>query len=229
VLKVVIIEDDPDIGELLELHLRELPCQTTRFLDGLEGFEFVRQHQFDLLILDINLPGMDGMMICERLRSSKITTPIIMLTARTGEDDRVSGLEYGADDYLTKPFSMREFMARVKAVLRRTSQDTTPKRIGIIEYRQMVIDPGKRKVLLHGKNLDISPKEFDLILALAMHPGTTFTRKELLARVWGDDYSGYEHTVNSHINRLRNKIEKDPDNPEYVLTTWGIGYRFNDE
>lgn len=228
-LKVVIIEDDPDIGELLELHLAELPCVTHRFMDGIEGFDFARQHTFDLLILDINLPGMDGMMICERLRSEGNRTPIIMLTARVGEDDRVSGLEYGADDYLTKPFSMREFMARVKAVLRRTTQDTQIKRTGIIEYRQMSIDPGKRKVSLSGKSLDMSPKEFDLIMTLAMHPGTTFSRKELLSRVWGDDYAGYEHTVNTHINRLRNKIEKDPDHPEYVLTTWGIGYRFNDE
>ena len=228
-LKVVIIEDDPDIGELLELHLAELPCVTHRFMDGIEGFDFARQHTFDLLILDINLPGMDGMMICERLRSEGNRTPIIMLTARVGEDDRVSGLEYGADDYLTKPFSMREFMARVKAVLRRTTQDTQIKRTGIIEYRQMSIDPGKRKVSLSGKSLDMSPKEFDLIMTLAMHPGTTFSRKELLSRVWDDDYAGYEHTVNTHINRLRNKIEKDPDHPEYVLTTWGIGYRFNDE
>jgi two-component system alkaline phosphatase synthesis response regulator PhoP len=227
--KVIIIEDEQSIGELLELHLNEIPCLVHFFMDGLEGYKYASSNPFDLLVLDINLPSMDGMKICRSLRDAGITSPIMMLTARTGEEDKISGLDFGADDYLTKPFSIREFLARVKAIFRRTELDKEVKTQRILHYKQLEIDPVKRKVAINNSNIELSPTEYDLLFMLASHPGTTFSRKDLLSRVWGEDYSGYEHTVNTHINRLRNKIEKDPDHPVYVMTTWGVGYRFNDE
>ena len=175
---------------------------------------------------------MDGLDVCKELRAHKVNTPILMLTARSEEIDKVLGLETGADDYLTKPFSVREFIARVKAMFRRVKmiRDTDKEAAGIaISKNQLVIERDKRKVTLGGKRLDLTPKEFDLLVLLASNPGHSYTRKRLLRMVWGYDFEGYEHTVNSHINRLRAKIEPDPNQPEYILTTWGVGYRFTDE
>jgi two-component system, OmpR family, alkaline phosphatase synthesis response regulator PhoP len=229
--KVIIIEDELNIGELVQLHLEDMECETRLFTDGLEGFKYAVKHPFDLLVLDINLPGMNGIDICSGLREAGIGTPILMLTARTEEADKIIGLESGADDYITKPFSIREFLARVKAIFRRAEmgkEEVQQKKL-LITYKGLEINLAKRKVREKGRTIDLSPKEFDLLYLLASHPGVTFDRKDLLHRVWTQEYAGYEHTVNSHINRLRNKIEKDPDHPRYVLTTWGVGYRFNDE
>jgi two-component system alkaline phosphatase synthesis response regulator PhoP len=226
--KVIIIEDDDDISTLLELHLNDIPCKVKRFSDGLEGFDYAKKNQFDLMILDINLPGMDGLSICKNLRIAGVTSPILMLTARTGEENLVDGLEHGADDYITKPFGIRELLARVKAIFRRSelNRDTLP--ADIIRFQELEIEYAKRKVTIAGKVMELSPKEFDLLYLLASHPGVTFSRKDLLHRIWTEDFAGLEHTVNTHINRLRSKIEKDPDNPMYVLTTWGVGYRFDE-
>ena len=229
--KVVIIEDELNIAELLRLHLADLGADLVLFADGQEGFGYVSKQPFDLLILDINLPGMNGMDICSRLREMGMTAPIMMLTARTEEEDKVMGLEIGADDYITKPFSIREFLARVKAIFRRREIDqaSTNDAQAIINYKALLIDRRKRLVTKNEEVLELTPKEFDLLLLLASNPGVTYDRKELLNLVWGYDFEGYEHTVNSHINRLRNKLETNPNHPEYVLTTWGIGYKFNDQ
>jgi DNA-binding response OmpR family regulator len=175
------------------------------------------------------LPGVDGLEICRRLRQETDYLPILMLTAKSSEIDRIVGLELGADDYLTKPFSVRELVARVKAIFRRIGavtlreDDKTSPKIGIGD---LVIEADKRKVILDGRQITLTAKEYDLLYHFASHPGRVYTRTQLLDQVWGYGYEGYEHTVNSHINRLRGKIEADPASPRYVLTVWGVGYRF---
>lgn len=230
--QVLIIEDDPDIQELLQIHLKDLNCEVVTAFDGESGLQHAFGKTYDLIILDLMLPKMDGLDVCKELRAHKINTPILMLTARSEEIDKVLGLETGADDYLTKPFSVREFIARVKAMFRRVKmiRDTDKEtEKSIITKNQLVIEVDKRKVTLAEDRLDLTPKEFDLLVLLASNPGHSYTRKRLLRMVWGYDFEGYEHTVNSHINRLRAKIEPDPNQPEYILTTWGVGYRFTDE
>lgn len=231
--KVLVVEDDPDIIELISLHLSDLDCEVTREMNGSAGFEKAKSQKFDLIVLDLMLPGMDGIAICQKLRALDIFTPILMLTAKAEEFDKVLGLESGADDYLTKPFGIREFIARVKAILRRQQIHNTTNDEGVVktEIKQgdLHIDITKRKVIRNGERIDLTPKEFDLLCLMAENPGRSFDRDQLLSTVWGYEFSGYEHTVNSHINRLRTKIETDLSNPKYILTTWGVGYRFNDE
>ncbi|MEL6631628.1 MAG: response regulator transcription factor [Bacteroidota bacterium] len=230
--KILIIEDDLDIVSLLEIHLQDLSFQVSKAYDGLSGLEMARNQDFDLVILDLTLPGIDGLEVCRRLRSERRYTPIMMLTARTEEIDKILGLEMGADDYLTKPFSVREFVARVKAILRRTriiqNKDGSTTSQKQLNFQDLCIDLDKRAVLVKDKRVELSPKEFDLLSLLAAHPGKSFNRGSLLNLVWGYDFEGYEHTVNSHINRLRRKIEPDMGQPTYILTTWGVGYRFNE-
>ena len=228
---ILMIEDDHDIVQLVEIHLRDINCVTTSFNDGAAGLQHALKNSFDLIILDINLPGKNGIEICRTLRAEKITTPVIMLTARSEEIDKIIGLETGADDYLTKPFSVREFIARVKAILRRTelANPGSDVKERIISFDEMVVDPQKRKVMIGNEKIELTPKEFDLLYLFISNPGKSYSREKLLNLVWGYEFSGYEHTVNSHINRLRAKIEKDLAKPEYILTTWGIGYRFTDE
>jgi len=226
--RVIIIEDDKDISNVLDIHLKDLECDVVRFSDGSEGLAYCQKQSFDLLVLDINLPGTNGMEICRILRNERILHPILMLTARGEEMDKVAGLELGADDYMTKPFSIKEFIARVKVIFRRSEVEVQEKSLSLIVFKNLSIDKDKRIVLLNGQRLDLTPKEFDLLFLLASNPGVTYDRKKLLNQIWGYDFEGYEHTVNTHINRLRMKIENDVHNPEYVLTTWGVGYRFND-
>jgi two-component system, OmpR family, alkaline phosphatase synthesis response regulator PhoP len=227
---VIIIEDEKDISELVQLHLEDMDCTVKAFNNGRQGYEYASAHPFDLMILDINLPEMNGIEICRTLRSEKVNGPILMLTARSEEVDKVLGLETGADDYMVKPFSIRELIARAKAILRRVEIDTHPDSgdAEVITFKGLIVDKAKRKVILDGKRVELTPKEFDLLYLLASNPGVTYDRKDLLNLVWSYDFEGYEHTVNSHINRLRAKIESDPTSPQYVLTTWGVGYRFND-
>lgn len=230
--QVLVIEDDENILDLLEIHLEDLNCVVTKCADGLAGLNALRAQKYDLAILDLMLPGMDGLEICRTARAEKIHTPILMLTAKSEEIDKVLGLETGADDYLTKPFSVREFIARVKAIFRRTSMDRQPapdEKKGIFEHGELTVDVDKRKVTILGKRIDLSPKEFELLALMASKPGKSYSRQQLLNLVWGYEFEGFEHTVNSHINRLRGKIEPDVSNPTYILTTWGVGYRFNEE
>lgn len=231
--RILIIEDDRDIAHLVDLHLRDLDCETRVAHDGTRGLQLALDQPFDLVILDIMLPGIDGLEICRRLRALPGYVPILMLTARSTEVDRVVGLEMGADDYLTKPFSIKELLARVKALFRyreavsgrsETVQgDTAPIEIGDIR-----INLDRRTARAGRRSLDLTTREFDLLAHFARHPGRVFSRAQLLDLVWGYAHQGYEHTVNSHINRLRAKLEEDPSTPRYILTVWGVGYRFFD-
>lgn len=229
--KVLVIEDDIEIVNLLEIHLKDIDCQVIRAYDGKEGLHLALTERPDLIILDISMPEMDGIEVCREVRKTQ-STPIIMLTAKVEEIDRVLGLEIGADDYITKPFSIREFVARVKAVFRRAKMDRE-----IIEsnsnselnFPNLRIDIDKRKVIQNNIKVDLSPKEFELLVLMASNPGKNYSRSNLLSLIWGYDFEGYEHTVNSHINRLRAKIEPEMANPTYIITTWGVGYKFNEE
>lgn len=225
---ILLVEDDPDIANLLDLHLSDEGYEVDIVSEGDEGLERALSEDYTLVILDIMLPGMDGFDICRNIRAEKRSLPILMLTAKTEEVDKVLGLELGADDYITKPFSIREVLARVKAIFRRIEYDqqAAQQPAQRVHVGHLVVDPEKRKVMLDGDTLDLTNKEFDLLLLFAQHPGKAFSRQELLEEVWGYQYSGYSHTVNTHINRLRNKIEGDPSDPQYVKTVWGVGYRF---
>jgi DNA-binding response OmpR family regulator len=227
---ILIVEDDREISNLLSLHLKDNGFKVTKLYHGDKAFQRAKSNSFDMVLLDIMLPGMDGMEICKELRKQKINTPILMLTSKSDEMDKVLGLEYGADDYITKPFSIRELMSRIKALFRRMegySQTRDTSRI--LHFGELVIDGVNHKVLKDGKRIELTPKEFNLLYIMAKHPGRTYTREKLLDQVWGYQFSGYEHTVNSHINRLRTKIEREISKPKYILTSWGLGYRFNDQ
>jgi DNA-binding response OmpR family regulator len=227
--KVLVIEDEKEISDLLEIHLTDLNCAVTKNNDGKAGLNLALNDQFDLIVLDIMLPNLDGIEICKEVRKREIYTPILMLTAKSEEFDKVLGLEIGADDYLTKPFSIREFIARVKAIFRRIDAvQKTDAENTIINIGDLKIDSQKRRVILKGDRVELTQKEFDLLHLMATHPGRTYTREQLLNLVWGYQYNGYEHTVNSHINRLRSKIEDDLSNPTFIRTSWGVGYWFND-
>ena len=230
--QVLIVEDDKEIVELLEIHLADEGYALDKAHDGSAGLDKALEQAYDLIILDIMLPGMDGLDICQKLRGKEIGTPILMLTAKSEEVDRVLGLESGADDYITKPFSIRELMARIKAIFRRmqmteeAGQEPAKTRL---TFEDLVVDYNKRKVLKSEGRIELTPKEFDLLWLLASNPGHSYSREQILNKVWGYEFEGYEHTVNSHINRLRSKIEPDLSQPSFILTTWGIGYRFTEE
>ena len=227
--KVLIIEDDKEIVQLLDIHIRDLSCEVLKAYDGKAGLDLALNEKPDLIILDISMPIMDGIQVCQKVRAVQ-NTPIIMLTAKSEEIDRVLGLEVGADDYITKPFSIREFIARVKAIFRRTqmseAKETTQ---STLHFEGLKIDIEKRKVTVDNNRIELSPKEFELLVLMASKPGKNYSRTDLLNLIWGYDFDGYEHTVNSHINRLRSKIEPDMNNPTYIITSWGVGYKFNEE
>ena len=226
----LIIEDDPTLAELVQLHLRDVGCVVDIADDGVTGMEMFKAGNYELVVLDIMVPRKDGLSVCRDIRRLPGYVPILMLTAKSTELDRVRGLEIGADDYLTKPFSVRELVARVKALLRRVdalSPDTTGGAENeIIERGSMRITIAKREVCIDDENITLTAKEFDLLAHFARNPGQVFNRVQLLDQVWGYNHEGYEHTVNSHINRLRAKIETDPAKPKYILTVWGVGYKF---
>jgi DNA-binding response OmpR family regulator len=229
--RILVIEDDQDIAHLIALHLRDLSYAVELVDTGTRGLHAARHGRYDLIILDLMLPGLDGLEICQRLRGAAIQTPILMLTAKSSELDRVLGLELGADDYLTKPFSIKELLARVKAILRRVqvaAKSAGGGPGGSIEVNRLAIDPVRREVRVEGRPVELTAREFDLLLHFARHPGRVYTRAQLLDQVWGYGHEGYEHTVNSHINRLRKKIEQDPARARYILTVWGVGYKFAD-
>lgn len=230
--KILFVEDDPNIIDVLEIHLKDLGYQVDRAEDGEMGLNKAQSNHYALVILDLMLPKLGGLEVCQKIRAGNKALPILMLTARNEEMDKVLGLEFGADDYITKPFSIREFIARVKAILRRVEverdKDSSEEAKGPVNYGPLRIDLIKRRVSLDGENIELTAKEFDLLVLFAKNPGRVYNRQQLLDIVWGYQYSGYDHTVNSHINRLRNKIEKDPTNPKFIKTLWGVGYRFSD-
>ncbi len=239
--RILLVEDDPAITNLLSLHFQEPAFELVACDRGARALERLAQEEFDLVILDILLPDANGFELCRRIRAANGRTPILMLSALGEELDKVRALELGADDYLTKPFGVAELMARVRALLRRVG---TPAPVvaqgsgasagasavaedgGKVVFRELVVDKDKKKVTMRGRRLELTPKEFDLLWLLATHPGKTFSRHELLEMIWGFAFQEYEHTVTSHINRLRIKIEPNLNKPEYILTTWGAGYRF---
>jgi DNA-binding response OmpR family regulator len=228
---ILIIEDDRDIANLVKLHLRDRGYEVQLAHDGTTGLDLALSRQYDLIILDLGLPGIDGVEICQRVRAASAYTPLLILSCRSSELDRVLGLELGADDYLTKPFSIRELLARVKALFRlmeAITSEESEESGKVIRAGELVIDVDKRRVTLREKPVLLTAREFDLLLLFADQPGKVYTRRNLLNLVWGYRYEGYEHTVNSHINRLRAKIEENPSKPSYILTVWGVGYRFAD-
>jgi len=227
--RILVVEDDREIAGLVKLHLEDTGCDVELAHDGVTGLQRALDETYSLVILDLMLPNLDGMELCRRLRAQADYTPILMLTARSSEVDRVVGLELGADDYLTKPFSIRELLARIKALFRRMEALSVPREgQGPLEVAGLSIDVEGRRVLVSGRPVDLTAKEFDLLVQFARNPGRVYTRTQLLDTVWGYGHDSYQHTVNSHINRLRAKIEDDPSQPRYILTVWGVGYRFLD-
>ncbi|MBS0849356.1 response regulator transcription factor [Citrobacter sp. JGM124] len=227
--KILIVEDDENIAELLLLHLSKEGFEVTHCSEGHQGIEHVKHGGFDALILDLMLPGVDGLEICRFARTLTRYTPIIIISARSSETQRVLGLELGADDYLAKPFSMLELVARVKALFRRQkamSQDLHLES-GFLCVAGLSIDPLGRTVHLNQQPIELTPREFDLLYYFARHPEAVFSRLDLLNNVWGYQHEGYEHTVNTHINRLRIKIEANPAEPDFIRTVWGKGYKFS--
>ena len=231
-LKALIVEDDADITSLVRLYLMEAGYRVVSAADGVGGLEAYVREQPDIVILDVMLPGMDGREVCKRIRQLA-QTPIILLTARRMEEDRVQGLEIGADDYVTKPFSPRELVSRVRAVLRRTATGAAsplaslPERPVRLTFGELAILPLARRVEVGGRGVDLTAKEFDLLLTLASAPQHAFSREELLSRVWGYEYLGDSRTVDVHIGTLRKKIERDPAQPRFIKTLWGHGYTFD--
>ncbi|MFL1483379.1 winged helix-turn-helix domain-containing protein [Marinobacter sp. LN3S78] len=229
---VLIIEDSPGIAELVRMHIQDLGMHPVLADRGDTGLERFREGGVDLVILDLMLPGLDGLTVCREIRAGTDYVPVLMLTAKSTELDRVLGLEMGADDYLTKPFSVAELAARVKALFRRvdamSKRDASAGPDEEIVRGGLRIDPARRRVDVHGEAIDLTAREFDLLWHFAANPGRVFSRSQLLDAVWGYNHDGYEHTVNTHINRLRGKIERDPAHPEFVETVWGVGYRLRD-
>lgn len=228
--RILLVEDDADIARLVQLHLQELNAEVIHTARGDEALHLAEQQSWDLLILDIRLPGVNGLDICRALRERSDYIPILMLTSKSSELDRVLGLELGADDYVTKPFSAMELMARVKAILRRMSQlhngadnDPEPE---TLHFDNLEINIKNHTVAVNQQLIELTSKEFELLVHFARHPDRVFRRAELLDKVWGYGHDGYEHTVNSHINRLRAKIEQNPSAPTRIITIWGVGYKF---
>ena len=229
---ILVVEDERDIAELIALHLSDLPAAVTLAHDGPSGLQLAMSRACDAIVLDIRLPGLNGLDLCRELRMQLSPVPILMLTARGSELDRVLGLELGADDYLTKPFSVLELQARVKALLRRSAvtasrhAEASAHKSTLIEAGALRIDREQRRVWLAAAEVVLTPREFDLLWHFVQHPGRVFTRSELLADVWGYGHDGYDHTVNSHINRLRSKLGEDRSDSGFIHTVWGVGYRF---
>ena len=232
--RILLVEDEQDIAELVSLHLQDLCDEFVVAADGYEGMRLATTEDWSLAILDLCLPGPDGLEICQAIRRKGAYLPILMLTSKSAELDRVLGLETGADDYLTKPFSVLELVARVRAIFRRIknlqqSPHLAPDLTGNVSAGDLTIDPARREVTVGGRQIDLTAREFDLLDYFARNPGRVFRRADLLDKVWGYGHEGDEHTVNSHINRLRAKIESNPGKPEKIVTVWGVGYKFLSE
>jgi len=230
--RILLVEDEQDIAELVSLHLRDLCDEFVVAADGYEGMRLATSENWSLTILDLCLPGPDGLEICRAIRRERSYQPILMLTSKSAELDRVLGLETGADDYLTKPFSVLELVARVRAIFRRIenlqqSPLSASDQTGYVSAGPLTIDPTRREVTLGGRQIDLTAREFDLLDYFVRNPGRVFRRADLLDKVWGYGHEGYEHTVNSHINRLRAKIESNPSKPAMIVTVWGVGYKFS--
>ena len=232
--RVLVVEDEPHIRDLIALHLSLEGLVPVAVGDGDEGLRLARAEPFDLAILDLMLPGLDGVTVCRAIRRDTINNdvPILMLTARREESDKVLGLESGADDYLTKPFGVRELIARVRALLRRPRPSRLGPAIGDdarpVAVKGLTVDPARRHARIDGKEIELTSHEFDMLYLLASHPGIVFSREALVKRVWGDDTYVTERSVDTLIKRLRRKIEAEANDPQLILTVWGTGYKFSD-
>ncbi len=227
---ILIVEDNKDLLNLLKINLSDQGYKIITAQDGITALDLYHSQQPDLVILDIMIPKMDGLDVCKAIRKENRTIPVLMLTAKAEELDKILGLEIGADDYMTKPFSVRELLARIKAIFRRVdlSKNGEENQKKMLTFDDLVMDTSKRKVTIGNESIELTSKEYDLLLLFFTNPGKAYSREELLNTVWGYSYEGYSHTVNSHINRLRSKIENDPSEPHYIRTVWGVGYRFAD-
>jgi two-component system alkaline phosphatase synthesis response regulator PhoP len=232
-LNLLIIEDDEQILEAIKEYFSRAGYSVRTAEDGLAGVQAALSERPDAIVLDLMLPKMDGLAVCRELREKASYIPILMLTAKDDVVDKVLGLEMGADDYITKPFSLRELEARIKSVMRRVRAVAHTEGAGgeesPIARGRLRIDPAKREVTVGDRQVELTPKEFELLRLFASNPGRVFPRKYLLEKIWDYSYEGYDRTIDSHINRLRAKIEDNPENPQMVLTVWGIGYKFSDE
>jgi DNA-binding response OmpR family regulator len=234
---ILVVEDEQDIADLIRLNLEEIGVKVEQSLSGECALKKLAVNNYDLVMLDVMLPGISGLDVCRKLREQKPEQVILMLTSRNSEIDRVLGIELGADDYMTKPFSVRELQARVRSQLRRVhllskiSQEQAEKQAPeqYLSIGALKIDNISHRVTLNDECIELTSTEFDLLFYLASHPEQVFSREQLLSSVWGYHHSGYEHTVNSHINRLRNKVERNATKPEIVQTVWGVGYKLSRE
>ena len=224
---ILLVEDEQEIADIIMLHLSDLGYSVTHASDGMSGLTLALKQSWDLMLLDLTLPRIDGIDICRQVRDTNPALPIIVVSARNAEDDRIIGFDTGADDYITKPFGIDELIARVKAALRRVEamKSIASTDVDVVSVNGVVLDPVQRTVSISGKAVKLTAKEFELLMYFAKAPGHVFNRGELLEKVWGYGHHGYLHTVNTHINRLRNKIETDPANPVYIQTVWGVGYK----
>ena len=230
--KLLIVEDDQGIQRMISDYFRHVGYEVITANDGESGIRAALDERPDALILDIMLPKTDGFSVCRHIRERNPSLPILILTAKDDVVDKVLGLEMGADDYITKPFSLRELEARLKSVLRRMRAKANENEEGDqapIVRGHLRIDPTRREITIGGRIVDLTPKEFELLALFASHPGRVYSRKFLLENIWDYTYSGYDRTIDSHINRLRSKIEEDPEHPKMVITVWGVGYKFADE
>jgi two-component system, OmpR family, alkaline phosphatase synthesis response regulator PhoP len=229
---LLVVEDDENISTAISEYFSRAGYAVKTVEDGLAGVKAALDDRPDAVVLDLMLPKLDGLAVCKELREKLSYLPILMLTAKDDVVDKVLGLEMGADDYITKPFSLRELEARIKTVLRRTHNASGPEGLrneAPIIRGNLRIDAEKREVSIGDRQVELTPKEFDLLKLFASNPGRVFPRKFLLEKIWDYSYEGYDRTIDSHINRLRAKVEDDPENPQMVLTVWGIGYKFSDE
>jgi len=223
--KILIIDDDEKLTRLVQLFLGQHGYEVHTAASGLEGLQMAYDLHPDLVVLDIMMPGMDGWVVCNRLRDVS-DVPIIMLTAKDGERNIVEGLESGADDYVVKPFSMSELLARIRALLRRASQDSRVEEMKVFDNGELVINFSKREIVVRGQSVNLTPTEFELLSCLVKNEGRVLPHTVLLRQVWGDEYVGETQYLKLYIRYLRQKIERDASNPEYILTEWGVGYRF---
>lgn len=225
---VLIVEDEKDIADLISLHLEDAGFSVTHTDDGVSGLSLALTRSWDLIILDLSLPRLDGIEICQQVRQCNPHIPIVLVTARTAEQERISGLDAGADDYMSKPFSVLELVARIRAIFRRLDKTTSHTAPEIITAGTIVLDKRTHTATVSGNVLNLTPKEFDLLWLFARSPGQVFKRQELLEKVWGHQHGVYLHTVNSHINRLRAKLDSIAGEAQHIQTVWGIGYKFSE-
>jgi two-component system, OmpR family, alkaline phosphatase synthesis response regulator PhoP len=228
-LKILLVEDDLNLCTLIKLVLKEFTEDVVALDNGFKAVDYIAANSVDLIILDIMIHGLNGMEVCKKVRALNILTPIIMLTSKSEEDDKLMGFEYGADDYVTKPFSNKELVARIKALLRRNNFIQKENQEEELKAGELILNTKNKSVVKANKPVEVTPKEYEILLLLMSNPNRKFSRMDLLDRIWGDHFEGMEHTVNSHMNRLRIKVEDNPSEPKYIMTAYGLGYYFNNK